>query len=182
MNLPQYDVLNDALQAIGIDYSAAAWHGLVSGALAVNVACNLERCLQTVWSPEQGMGDYSASNLALLAELYSGTQGQLTDSNLQFELLLPSDESLAFGDQVQALIDWCEGFLYGLAVGGLRDMNKLPEQVEEIIEDFQKIAQVEVEEQESDEEALYELTEFVRVSTLLIAEEIQPMRMNTQIQ
>ena len=68
----------------------------------------------------------------------------------------------------EALVAWCRGFLGGVGLAGLEPL--LGEEAREALGDVAKIAesQVSYEDPESDEEALAEIEEFVRVAALLI--------------
>ena len=111
-------------------------------------------------------------------EVYSTVLAQLTDSNLQFQLCLPEGEDVGLGEQVNALAEWCAGFLYGLANAGIQTKGTLSADVQEILQDVGAIAQVDGVELANEEEevSFIELVEFVRVAVLLLAEEVQPMK------
>ena len=76
------------------------------------------------------------------------------------------------------MASWCDGFLYGLANAGLQDTSTLSADAQEILKDLSKIAQLDgASSGDEEEEASYnEVMEFVRVASLLIAEEIQPLK------
>ena len=102
----------------------------------------------------------------------------MTDSNLQLQLCLPEGEDVGLGEQVNALAEWCEGFLYGLANAGIQTKGNLSAEIKEILHDIGAIAQVDGVElaDEEEEVSFVELVEFVRVAVLLLAEEVQPMK------
>ena len=95
---------------------------------------------------------------------------QIDDAQYQFALLLPDDSSqLPF--RLLALGQWCQGFLAGVGsvIGDLDQ--QLDEGARELLSDLAEIAQISVDEQESDEnEYLYaELVEYVRVAMFNLA-------------
>jgi uncharacterized protein YgfB (UPF0149 family) len=100
----------------------------------------------------------------------------MQDSNFDFSLLLPDDdESLA--DRTHAMQEWTQGFLLGIALAGLQDMNDLPEDSKELIDDFieiSKAGQFDISNQEESEDAYLHIIEYLRMGVLLIAEELQP--------
>ena len=105
------------------------------------------------------------------------TQQQLNDTEADFQLLLPDDEETLDARTV-ALADWCHGFTYGLAMGGLKEDRELPEDTAEIIRDLTEIARADFdsgEASEADEEAFMHIHEYVRMGVLLITEELQPV-------
>ncbi|MBL4852339.1 MAG: UPF0149 family protein [Gammaproteobacteria bacterium] len=113
-----------------------------------------------------------AAAIAELATLHRHTRTQLSDMNYDFSPLLPADsESIA--SRTQALSLWCQGFLFGLSVSGLKTLDALSESSREIVEDFSAIAQLaeQFEEGEDEESAYMELVEYLRVGTFTLADE-----------
>jgi uncharacterized protein YgfB (UPF0149 family) len=102
--------------------------------------------------------------------------------DMRFMPLLPEDEA-SMEARLQALRIWCASFLSGLACGlsvrGVDDLDELPDEVREIIEDFAAIAEMdeasgdalaaEAGSREQAEAALVEVQEFIKVGVLLIA-------------
>ncbi|MDH3561200.1 MAG: UPF0149 family protein, partial [Gammaproteobacteria bacterium] len=78
----------------------------------------------------------------------------------------------------KALGQWCQGFLYGLALGGVPEEGGQPGNVQEIMRDFYEISQASFDhdsDDETDEAAYIEIVEYVRMSVLLCHEELQPL-------
>lgn len=116
----------------------------------------------------------SPQHLAMveLVTLHNETRGQLNSLNYEFNPLLPDDnETIAL--RTQALSLWCQGFLFGLSISGLKTLDALPEASREIVEDFSAIAQLEeqFEEGEDEESAYMELVEYLRIGTFTIVDE-----------
>ncbi len=113
-----------------------------------------------------------AAAIAELATLHHHTRTQLSDMNYDFSPLLPADsESIA--SRTQALSLWCQGFLFGLSVSGLKTLDALSEASREIVEDFSAMAQLaeQFEEGEDEESAYMELVEYLRVGTFTLVDE-----------
>ena len=100
----------------------------------------------------------------------------LLAEDLSFAPLLPDDD-VSLPLRLEALGEWCGGFLAGFAAGtGLQGAGeeRLPEEAREIIGDFAVIANVDVsevgdaEDPESAERDFAEVYEFVKVGTLLL--------------
>ncbi|MBL4851735.1 MAG: UPF0149 family protein, partial [Gammaproteobacteria bacterium] len=92
-----------------------------------------------------------AAAIAELATLHRQTRTQLSDMNYDFSPLLPADsESIAA--RTQALSLWCQGFLFGLSVSGLKTLDALSEASREIVEDFSAIAQLAEQFEEGEDE------------------------------
>ena len=105
------------------------------------------------------------------------------DIEVEFELMLPDDDE-PLEDRVEGLGIWCQGFVYGLAAGGIKEGADLPEDSEEIIKDILEISragyaiddEADVAISEDDEEAFMEVCEYVRMGVLLVYEELQPLQ------
>jgi uncharacterized protein YgfB (UPF0149 family) len=83
--------------------------------------------------------------------------------------LLPEDDNQS-NLRATALSHWVQGFLYGLGYRG--DEQDWPGDTQSILLDLTKIAQLDPQvDDEDDEQALMEITEYVRVSVLLIHSE-----------
>jgi len=106
------------------------------------------------------------------------TRAQLCDPGLGFYLLLPADEALDEQGRTEALVQWCDGLLYGLALAGLGERQDLPDLVREFLNDVAQICRASVDDwpEEADEAAYTELVEYLRMGVLLINEELQPLK------
>jgi uncharacterized protein YgfB (UPF0149 family) len=135
------------------------------------------------------LGEHENGSAALtnagkeLLKIHETAVRQMNDSNVEFELMLPDeDESLEM--RVEALGTWCQGFVYGLAVGGIKEDSELPDDSKELIKDIIEISragyvaddEAELDADEDDEVAFMEVSEYVRMGILLIYEELQPLQ------
>ena len=177
MYLPSHNEIETLLENVALEKRASEWHGFLCGVLSVDIAYPLATSIQIMLADtaEITVGkDLSGQ----FDEVYSTVLAQLTDSNLQFQLCLPEGEDVGLGEQVNALAEWCAGFLYGLANAGIQTKGTLSADVQEILQDVGAIAHVDGVELANEEEVVsfIELVEFVRVAVLLLAEEVQPMK------
>jgi uncharacterized protein len=102
----------------------------------------------------------------------AATLDNLDAEDLSFFPLLPDDDDGLAG-RLEALGEWCGGFLAGFAAGlarsGFGSLEETPEEVREIVRDLAAIAQVDAASAaDSAEGDLAELEEFVKVGVLLI--------------
>ncbi|MDH3589591.1 MAG: UPF0149 family protein, partial [Gammaproteobacteria bacterium] len=69
---------------------------------------------------------------------------------------------------------WCQGFLFGLTVGGIEAGRALPGDVAEVVGDFSRVSEAvhSGEAEEEDEQSYVELCEYVRVGAQLVFEEL----------
>jgi yecA family protein len=110
--------------------------------------------------------------------LYKNTAVQLEDPEYGFAPLLPGDDR-PLSERVEALSRWCQGFLLGLGLGGVREQSALPGDSPEVMKDFVEISRLghdQGKEKEEDEGAYAEIVEYVRMAALLVYEELRPMR------
>lgn len=171
--MPEYDLLDDVLMRMGS--GAAEAHGSLCGMLCADPAFD-----RGVWMGEileQAEAGEIDQARTLLEGVYEQSTRELNDSALSFFPLLPDDE-VPLEERVEALGRWCQGFLYGISIGGVSDQSALPEDSDEILRDFADIARggFDVEDGAADEDAYAEITEYVRMGVLLINEELQPVR------
>ena len=179
--LPDYVAMERSLGRAAVDASGAEIHGMACGLLVVDQAFSQDAWLAQVLqgSPQ----DFHVQEArTLLRELFTATRQQLNDPGMAFELFLPEDDALE--TRVEAMQDWCQGFSYGLAMAGVKDMHKLPEDSREWAEDVVRIGssgELEMEDEEEGENALAEIIEYLRVGVLMMNEEMQPMKAAPQI-
>lgn len=180
--LPDYVAMERALGRVEADISGAEIHGVCCGMLVVDQATNQDMWLSQVLqgSPQ----DFHFQEVrTLLRQLFVVTRQQMNDSGLGFELFLPEDED-DLEAQVEAMQDWCQGFAFGLAAAGIKDMGKLPTDSREWAEDVVRIGtsgELDLDDEEESENALAEILEYLRVGVLMMNEEMQPMKAAPQV-
>lgn len=180
--LPDYDELNDALTRLEIVTDAAECHGLLCGLLCADKEPR-KHWLAEILPAGGDNSDLLVKELrALLDTVYAATEEQFEAAAFGMRLLLPDDNEALY-IRLQALGRWCEGFYLGLGIAGVNDLDKLPEDSREVVQDMIDIAQVEVSDDETDEEdevAYTEVAEYLRVGVLLIHEELSTPAQATQ--
>jgi len=176
----QYDEITDALKRINVEQDAAEVHGALCGLFCtvngLDAAFWLDSTLTNTPEEDAYTVDALASeSRSLLTQLFTGTQEQLSGENFDFQLFLPDDSSGLFS-RVEALSNWCQGFLFGLSQGGLTDPDGLPGELPEIVKDIVEISRAEsyeLDDDAQDEKDFVELVEFVRVAIQLFVGEMQ---------
>lgn len=174
--LPNYVEMERALGRVDVDYSGAEVHGICCGMLAVNQAIDQQLWLAQV--VEGASQDFLVQETRkLLQRLWAATRQQLNAPEMEFALFLPEDDDLAA--QVEAMQDWCQGFGFGLAAAGIKDMQVLPTDSREWAEDVVRIGsagELDLDDAEASEDALAEIIEYLRVGVLMMTEEMQPLK------
>ena len=90
-----------------------------------------------------------------------------------------AESGAALADRVEAMSGWCDGFMYGLGLAEVASFDKLPPDVAEVLRDFADIGRGGLalgENAEEDEEAFMELSEYLRVGTQLVHDELNAGR------
>ena len=162
--LPSHDAVTNELAQLQLGVDASELHGSLCGFLAAGGELTRSDWLKRLEiEPDPvDLGD------GALDALYLASRAQLGDPDLGFELLLPEDER-PLDERAEALLGWCRGFLGGFGLVG-RSTRPLSAEAREALEDLGKIAasNLSYDDPESDENALVEVGEFVRVATLLL--------------
>ena len=164
--------LDELLLSVEAEISAAECHGFLCGQV-----CVTDFPMEDLW---QEFIDAQSNNDARVESCYTEIRALLADiidniqsPNMDFQLILP-DEDSTLGERVNALAEWCHGFLngYGVSAGNLN--NSLSEETREVLEDFTRICRVSIDEEtdDEDEQAFMELIEYIRMGTIMIYDEI----------
>lgn len=172
--MQDYDALNEILIASGAGIHASECHGFLCALVCGNGQVQ-----------EQQLRDYFLLNtdeivnpeecFIQLKALAEEIETQMYSSDLELALLLANeDDSLA--ERSRSLAEWCQGFMSGLGLSGV-NQGQIPSEAKELIDDFYKIARLDTDNEDGSDRgndfALMELTEYVRMGTLFIFEDLQ---------
>ncbi len=170
--LPPHDDVDMALEDTGAALGAAEVHGLLAG-LACSGTHLTEAKLRALLNAELDV-DLDEATWRDLRAIEQTARRQLADDNLGFELLLPEDD-LPLTDRVQAMAQWCVGFLAGFGNGtGGRPEQELPEDVRTLLGTMTEFTRAEVGEDDAGvgddaaERDFVELVEYLRIAALSI--------------
>lgn len=162
--LPSHPLVQREIDALALSVDASELHGSLCGLLCGGAPAGRREWLeQLALQPEHAPAADGALDRLFLASLE-----QLEDPELGFALLMPDDEE-PMQARGEALLGWCRGFLGGFGLAAGRSPVLSADAVE-TLEDLSRIAASELsyEDAESDEEALSEVSEFVRVAAMLL--------------
>jgi yecA family protein len=184
-NIPDYITITSALEKLDTEVTPSEVHGTLTGLLCTATSAKPEIWQHNLW-PDTSLNSSDlllGEALELFNQLHDITRLQLNDPNCEFQLLLPVDDD-HIDNRVNALGDWCQAYLMGLALGGVKDFTSLPDSAQEVANDLVEIARAgssySLEGSEEDENAYAELVEYLRVGVLLINEELQPTKSSPQ--
>jgi hypothetical protein len=151
---------------------AAELHGVLTGLVCAGYIFESDDYLSII-NDLFNNGESIPSQLRITVKLLFGQVWQkILDDSYSFTLLLPDDDDSLL-ERANALGTWVQGFNLGF---GLQQKNTavLSEDVKEVLKDFAEIANLsdEVEEDETSEQAYFEISEYVRISALLCFTEL----------
>jgi uncharacterized protein YgfB (UPF0149 family) len=165
----------DVARALDAGTSAvhpAEAHGCLCGALCLRPDYSLADWLDEI------LPDANADADGPFARLFAETAGVLAGTDMEFEPLLPDDDT-DLASRVAALAAWCQGFLYGFGSAGTASQVALAETVGEVLADLAQVSHagaVGSESRDVEEDAYVELVEFVRAGVQIVYEELSALR------
>lgn len=171
MEHPPYAELERLLDRIDSPFGAAGAHGALCGALSADGDFP-----EGAWLRELGIEEATRdltmreARMLCVREAWV-TRDQLADENFAFFLLLPDDGTTSINDRIAALAQWCDGYLYGVVLGGLGSGDALGKEGREFLDDVARIANAGGSGHAmEDEEAYVEVVEYLRIGVLLMKE------------
>ncbi len=175
--LPNYSRFDQALESIGLDQGASETHGVICGLICAGTTQAHVEWIESLFHDRPSDDLLVREARQMLGQLYIASRDQMADEGLEFALLLPEDAA-TLAERAQALVNWCEGFLYGLGMAGVAEQQLVGDAKEALndISEFTRLDLDTLDEGESNESAFMELQEFLRVATLLIREELASVR------
>ena len=159
------DYANQLLEQ-GLQASPAQLHGGICAVLVGGGEREADHCLAAVSRALEIdiRGELAESSLQLIA----ASERAMADEDFEFHLFLPDDDT-EIELRVQALADWCRGFIaaYALALAEPEGAS-LGEEVAEILKDITAIAELGFDDEGNEAEAehsYFEITEYLRFAT-----------------
>lgn len=181
---PEIVELEELLYRIDAAMGAADAHGALCGMICARGTIELSEWVDHVIGEQEQGNELLHDVVHKLSELHQSTLEMMNDATGDFKLLLMDDDD-PLAERVETLAAWCQGFIYGLAAGGIKEDSQLPEDTAELLKDMIEISRaghdvddtgVEESDDNDDEEAYMEIEEYVRMGVLLIYEELQPLQ------
>ncbi|MFT5756694.1 MAG: hypothetical protein ACI9LM_001414 [Alteromonadaceae bacterium] len=155
-----------------VEAHAAEIHGVLTGLVCAGYAFEGTDYLGMVNDMLNNSEGLPKAVKVVIKTLFAQLWQDILDDSYSFQLMLPDDDDSII-ERGNALGVWVQGFNLGFGL----QQNKatvLSDDVKEVLNDFVEIANLsdEMEEDESTEQAYYEISEYVRISALLCFTEL----------
>lgn len=195
---PDYDELGRLLAVSELSPSAAEAHGVYCGLLAAapdpagddqeprwlaelslpglpDAAETMSVSDRGQQAPAQRQADVDQCR-RMLHDLAAHTRAQINGPALGFELFLPGDDR-SLRERAVGVHEWTRGFLFGLGLAGV-DAARLAPRTREAFDDLLELTRMDLndlDDDEANEQALSDVTEFIRVAAMLLYEDTCPV-------
>jgi uncharacterized protein len=175
--MPEFTHLQKLLNSMNSDVGACELHGVISGLICAGtpeVSVDWITGFFEAWPVDDLLAQEARE---IIGQLYYASRHHITQNEFTFMPLLPEDDQ-SIVERAKGLSEWCDGFMYGLALAGVTE-NGLTGEVKEAIQDLSHFTQLdygELETGEATEMAYVELQEFLKVVTLMMWEELADIR------
>ena len=167
-----YSDLNSIILQKDAADSAAEVHGIAVAMLCLNKNAEVSDWINEAFSEGSGL---LQEDKVELNNLFEQTKELMESDEFVFDLFLP-DEDEALALRCTALMQWCQGFLFGM--GRVQTSSEWPEDVDEVLKDiieFTKLdADMEDDDAEEAENDLVEIQEYLRAAVMLIRSDLNP--------
>lgn len=175
--LPAFASVADALATLTSLGTAAETHGMLVALLSARVKIRESAWVDSLLNEHIEARDTAGqAAYQVLHQLFAVTQTAFQENDFSVTLLLPDDEAPLL-DRVEALAEWCQGYLTGLHLLGLAIERNKNETIQAALNDIVEISQANIDaEDEADphsEEHFMELVEFVKAAVLMVAAELE---------
>lgn len=154
--------------------SAAEVHGVAVAMLCLDPKTEVGSWLSEAIFSE---ADLLEDDKFMLMNLFEQSKELMASDEYLFDLFLP-DEEASIRERGLALMQWCQGFLFGM--GRIESKMAWPADVDEILKDIVEFTKLDtdIEDEEEVEGALMEIHEYLRASVMLIRSELNDLSAN----
>lgn len=158
------DFANHLLEQ-GLEQSPALVHGGIAGVLVAAGERAPEHCLEML---DQALDiDFRGGLAEASLQLITETELTMGSEDYEFHLFLPDDET-EVSLRVQALADWCAGFMAAYALAAPEGMS-LAQETAEVLKDIAAISDAVLDQDPDEEEAennYFEIAEYLRFAVI----------------
>jgi len=167
-----YERVEEVLADSECETSAAELQAILCGMLAAGLKPDDKAWLTLLIDIVNDGRELTSAAKELIRHLFNWTHRQMNQQDSLAPTLLPDDSYPAI-DQLQALAEWCQGFLLGFGLQMGNQTIHTPE-IKESLTDLAEISQLQLEAEENEETrmALFTLTEHIKVAVQVIYWEV----------
>jgi uncharacterized protein YgfB (UPF0149 family) len=169
-SLPDYTDVTNILQSNDSSFLAAQVHGYICGLLCATGG-KIDNSWQNIVLGEK----INPKTRDVLQQIFETSFHLISEFSFEFTLLLPADKT-DINLRSEALGSWCQGFLTGLKQCHVPLENREASEITDTLNDITEIAQVnygDMQSNDEDETAYYELAEYVRLAVLMLFHEMK---------
>ncbi|MFN7097392.1 MAG: UPF0149 family protein [Gammaproteobacteria bacterium] len=174
MNIPSYEDIKSALSTVHNLVTPAELHGILCGLICAGLnKLDAKDVPETLMLELPEHLDTSTINNTLNM-LFNNTQDQIKHFELDFQLLLPDDDT-PLDERAYEFGKWCEGFIVGIGLSDAPHSYRDQREVGDILYKLNEAAKIQFEHldfTEEDEHIFMEVTEFVRLAVFAIYQEL----------
>lgn len=174
MNIPNYDEVKNALATARNLVTPAELHGILCGLICAGLnKLDADSVPETLMLELPEDTDTDAIN-STLNTLFNNTQDQIKHFELDFQLLLPDDDT-PLNERAYEFGKWCEGFMAGIGLSDVPHSYRDQDEVDDILHKLSEASKIQFHDlafSEEDEHIFTEVTEFVRLSVFAIYQEL----------
>jgi uncharacterized protein YgfB (UPF0149 family) len=165
-----YDTLDRVLRDSSFDGSAAQAYGIACGLVCRDIKS------ADFGTAIEHLNFSDAAAMEALESLIEMAERDLNQVDFAFDLWLPETDELHI--QLDAMAEWSQGFIIGLMFDGSEFRTRLSAEINESVQDIIEISGLEstASGASEDEMSFIELSEYLRMATQLIYEELNPDR------
>jgi yecA family protein len=170
-----HDTIESLLKDAGVEISASEAHGVATGLISGNFDTSL-RLMTGELLDENAPSDTVMQDCKReLTQMHGLIHEQLMSDDFEFKLLLPPD-ARGMQQRADALVQWCQGFMYGFGVSAKETDRKLSNDAQEALQDIGEFTRLDTlavsEDDDEEQEALTELEEYMRVAVMTIYQDM----------
>ena len=165
-----YEVVEKALLNADAMTDPSEAHGTLCGMICISGKGAAESWISQTLGEHDPQNIVTQETIDMLMDLHDNTMSEITDQDYELELLIHDDET-PLDIRIDDLSHWCQGFLYGLSLSGLTDIQNLPQDASEILQDMMDISRAGFnaeDDEEENEQAFAEIVEYVRIGAYVI--------------
>lgn len=166
LQLPDYDDFVDSIAALKIPISASELHGLLCGYICAGSTHQGESYIRALMHNKKDPDSRNA--LLTLFSVFSVSQQQINNYDLEFAMVLPDDD-MPLRARALAFSEWCEGFSQGLTLAEVDIEHLREEEAQDALQHLSEFAELDCDSldmDEGDERALMEVTEYARMAVI----------------